>query len=350
MKTEPYYKLWHRILSSAQRDNFPLRVMFELTYNCNFKCGHCYIPPSYREKYKKRELKREEVFSILGQLKDMKCFYLGFTGGEPFLRPDMIDILEYSKRCGFEVIIYTNGSLIDDKTANALARIRPNKVDITIPAVSEEAFRQVSGVSGARERVFNAIKLLRKKGINLGFKTCIVRANESEAGKIRRFARQLGVFHRVDDYPSCRLNGSKEPYSYRPKSAAKNFEFHNKSINDNYGCMKSEAPLTAKDIFRCGAGFTQAAITPAGELKTCLMIDHPKYRILEVSLKEAWQRLSRLIESVKPEQGYECDKCGLKAYCDWCPARAWLEKKTFVHCNSEDRLQAEARYHAIHRD
>src|SRR3989338_2550985 len=143
MENQSYNSFWQRTHKSAREKHFPLRMMFELTYRCNFKCGHCYVPPSYR---RKGELKTKEVFSILDELKEVGCFYLGFTGGEPFIRKDIIDILWYAKRKGFEVIIYTNGSLIDENLADELARLKPNKVDITIPALSVDAFERISVV------------------------------------------------------------------------------------------------------------------------------------------------------------------------------------------------------------
>lgn len=349
MKLQSYQNFWQRIHKVAQVKSFPLRVMFELTYRCNFKCRHCYVPKGFVKKYKRKELKTKEVFSILDQLKELGCFYLGFTGGEPFLRPDIIDILGYAKQRGFEVIIYTNGSLIDKKMAEYLFRLRPNKVDITIPAISEEAFRQVTGVNGAREAVFNAIRFLHKKNINVAVKTCVVKTNESEIDGIRRFAGHLGIFHRVDDYPSARLDGSKAPYRLGTRTVPESLESQECGAMDNCNFKGSKKAATIKDLFKCGAGFTQAAITPAGELKLCLMIDYPKYRILEISLNEAWQRLGRFMRSIALNQDYKCDKCLLRVYCNWCPAEAWLEKKTFVDCNLKNKLQAEVRYHAAHR-
>ena len=89
-----------------------------------------------------------EIHRILDQLRDIGCFYLGFTGGEPFMRNDIMDILWYAKKSGFEVIIYSNGSLIDEKIADELADLRPNKVDITIPGMSKDVFEKISGDDG----------------------------------------------------------------------------------------------------------------------------------------------------------------------------------------------------------
>jgi MoaA/NifB/PqqE/SkfB family radical SAM enzyme len=107
IRSQSYNNFWQNIHCSGKKHAFPLRVMFELTYRCNFKCPHCYVPFKYR---KCKELETKEVFAILDQLKDIGCFYLGFTGGEPFMRKDILDILWYAKKKGFEIIIYTNGS------------------------------------------------------------------------------------------------------------------------------------------------------------------------------------------------------------------------------------------------
>ncbi|MFH1201781.1 MAG: radical SAM protein [Candidatus Omnitrophota bacterium] len=362
MKTQSYSNFWQEIHNSAKTEGFPLRVMFELTYKCNFSCKHCYVPENYR---KKRELKTREVFLILEQLKELGCFYLGFTGGEPFTRKDILEILLYAKRCGFQVIIYTNGSLLDKKIVDALARLRTNKVDITIPAMSKSAFERISGVANSRDKVFRAIDLLYKKGVNLGFKTCVLKENENEIKDIRDFTRSLGALHRLDTMLSRRLNGSSEPYKYRGRlkenldagcqildTSKVNLKEHERESNIENRTSK------IKDLFRCGVGVSQAAITPQGELKMCLMIDYPKYKILnshfvprlsslvhrKEGLKEAWEELKSLVSTIKPDKNYQCYKCELKAYCKWCPGRGWLHQRNFTACDPDYRTWAESRY------
>ncbi len=339
MKTQPYNNFWQQIHDTARKKGTLLRVMLELTYNCNFKCKHCYVPQSYRKK--KGELKTEEVFSILDQLKQIGCFYLGFTGGEPFVRKDIMDILRYAKRCGFEIIIYTNGSLIDEKMADELALLRPNKVDITIPAMSKDAFEKISGVSGSRDKVFNSIEFLHKRKVNLGFKSCVLKENETEIKEIQDFAASLGAPHRLDDLLSPRLDGSEEPYKYRGEMI-KSREQDRPSVLDCRLSERDESPeLITDNLFKCGVGVSQAAITPFGELKMCLMIDYPKYNILEGCLRNCWQRLKELTSDIKPDEKYQCNKCELEPYCKWCPAKAWLYNKTFTFCEPEGRGKAE---------
>ncbi len=344
MKSQSYNNFWQRIHRAAKNNGSPLRVMFELTYRCNFFCRHCYVPQSYR---KYNELKTKEVFSLLDQLKEIGCFYLGFTGGEPFIREDIIEILWYAKRCGFEVIIYTNGSLINDKIASELQRLRPNKVDITIPAISKDAFERISRVSGSRDKVFRAIDLLYKKGVNLGFKTCVLKEDEDEIKDIQEFANSLGALHRLDNMFSPRLDGSKEPYRYRGrlkntlqatrKDNLEECDFDTENLIPN----TSDRTRITGNFFKCEVGVSQAAITPFGELKMCVMIDYPKYNILKSSLKDTWKKLKELVENVKPDENYQCDKCELAPYCKWCPARGWLENRNFTSCDPESQRRAE---------
>jgi len=347
MRPQAYLNFRSRIQKIAQKSSLPLRMMFELTYRCNFSCGYCYLPLDYRGKSQEEELSTRQIFSILSQLAEMGCFYLGLTGGEPFIRPDILDILWFAKKKGFEIIIHTNASLIDKKIAQELGRIRPNKIDITLAALSRPVFKRICGKAQDRDKVLEAIKLLDQEKINLGFKTCVLKENFRQIEKISALAANLGALHRTDYRLFPRLDGSSEPLKYRNSipSILSNME-------DELFCsdIKTQASRHAptdrrgnnRHLFFCTAGSTHAAITPKGELKICLMIDFPKFKILDNSLKHAWERLKALVSSFKLDKDYRCYSCELRAYCNWCPARSWLQERSFKACSSDSRLWAQA--------
>jgi len=338
VKVQAYDNFWQNIHRSAKAKGIPLRVMLELTYRCNFSCRHCYVPYSYR---KTKELPLKKIFLILDQLKDIGCFYLGFTGGEPFMRKDILQILRYAKKCGFEIIIYSNGSLINERIAKELSQLRPNKVDITIPAINKDNFEAISGLSGSRDKVFKAIELLEKNKVALGFKTCVLKENQNEIKEIKDFAQSLGAFHRLDDMLSRRLDGDAAPYRYRGVLSVV-------SKKENADCFvvthrggASRNDTVDINLFKCGVGVSQAAITPQGELKPCLMIDSPRFKILESSLGQAWQDLKSFISKIKVDTNYKCNRCNLEVYCKWCPGHAWLYNKSFTACVPQDQQKAE---------
>lgn len=353
IRTERNENFWQKIHNVARNNKIPLRVMFELTYRCNFFCRHCYVPLEHR---KLKELKTKEIFSILDQLKEIGCFYLGFTGGEPFMRKDILPILRYAKKNGFELIVYSNGALINKRLADELAALSLNKIDITIPAMSKSAFENISGLQGSHGRVFKAVALLHKNRINLGFKTCVLKNNESEIGAIQDYTSSLSAMHRLDDVLSRRLDGSADPYKYRGR--LKDKPASGKTTDPEEGCDYPKGPLGTKnvavpnfikadkrepkdkDLFKCGVGLTQVAITPQGELKPCLMIDNPRF-FIGSSFTSAWDKLKDFISKINPDENYKCNDCNLQQFCKWCPARSWLYSGSFTSCDPENRKKAE---------
>jgi len=333
IKGVDYGFFWQKIHAHARKRGVALRVMFELTYRCNFRCRHCYVPCAYQRRY--AQLTKKEIFLILDQLKDAGCFYLGFTGGEPLMRGDTPEIIAYAKQKGFEVIVYTNGSLITSELAKRLGGLGLNKVDITIPAVSRRVFRIITGVD-ARDAVFRGIELLRKEGVPLGFQTCLLEENAVEKKKIEAGSAALRVMHRWDGKFTARLDGSPEPFRYRGKKVRALIA--RLAPPEDSVCRQDAQLCVEEELFSCGAGWSQAAITPAGELKMCLMIDYPKYSILESSFADCWERLKKLQRAIKPDAQYQCPQCHLQKFCKWCPGMSWLHNRTFTSCDYASRF------------
>lgn len=94
----------------AVKNRIPLNVSIELLTSCNFKCKHCYIP-----QHDNIGLSFSTIESILHQLRDMGTFDIIFTGGEIFLRDDIVDIVSLARKLFFNVSLFTNISLLDEK-------------------------------------------------------------------------------------------------------------------------------------------------------------------------------------------------------------------------------------------
>ena len=131
MKYSKIYHGIHRLYSLIPYHIFPngyafppLQIFFELTYDCNLRCKMCQFLPlisNYHESEdKKNELTTDEVKSVIDQIP--RWSLITFTGGEPFLRNDFIDILKYtSKKNTFHVV--TNGTLLDKELVNNLVSL-----------------------------------------------------------------------------------------------------------------------------------------------------------------------------------------------------------------------------------
>ncbi|MFH1593478.1 MAG: radical SAM protein [Candidatus Omnitrophota bacterium] len=153
--------LFRGMRRKRREKRMPFSIMYELTYRCNFTCPHCYLGPQSEKK--KKELGTEGVKRVLDQLKCLGVYRIGFTGGEPLMRKDIFEILDYANRCGFRFGLLTNGYLIDAKTADKLKKINVDKVDITFNSMCPETFAALSGAGDGYEKVLGAITLLLKR-------------------------------------------------------------------------------------------------------------------------------------------------------------------------------------------
>src|SRR5215212_8534521 len=90
-------------------------VVWNLTRTCNLKCVHCYTD-SAAQKYP-NELSTDQCKEVLKDLADFKVPAVLFSGGEPLVRQDLFELAAYARELGLHVVLSTNGTLIDAKTA-----------------------------------------------------------------------------------------------------------------------------------------------------------------------------------------------------------------------------------------
>ena len=88
----------------------PLTVIFNLTNRCNTKCRHCYA--GYFSRDTSRELSTQEVKRLIQDLKDNGCLRISFSGGEPLLREDIPELIDYAQALGLSVTLNSNGILV----------------------------------------------------------------------------------------------------------------------------------------------------------------------------------------------------------------------------------------------
>jgi len=343
-----------KLQSASRASRLPVRAMFELTYRCNFSCLHCYNSDGQKAAKPKDELTTEEIFRIIDEIRSLNCFVLGFTGGEVFVRRDAMDIFRYAKKSGFEVLIYTNGYYIDEKIADELKELSPNKVDISLHGFSKNTFEAVTQAPGSRERVYRAIGLLSERKVPLGMKSNFFEINKEEIPSIKKYADSIGALYRFSPDFFGRNDGSKGPYQYQlepdeiermeeilyPRIPSLAGHPADGMMSENEAARKTDAP---KPIFSCGVGYTDLVINPFGEVKPCIEFDRPTFKIKGSSVRECWQMVMNYVDKINLTDDYECKHCDIKQYCTHCPASGYLATGNFTECNPYARKKAEYR-------
>lgn len=171
----------------------PTYVGFALSYKCNLKCRHCYSNAGSKIS---NELSTEECFNVIDQLAKMKVFQVGFTGGEPLMKENVLDIIEYacSKKV-FNVFIPTNGTLLTDRMAKALKNRGVYLVRISLDGINPATHEKFRGVRGSWKSTMNALKILKKYKIRIQLSTCVNRDNLNELDGIYNLGKKLGIHH-----------------------------------------------------------------------------------------------------------------------------------------------------------
>lgn len=363
-KLSNYYYKQQDLFKKAVQNILPLTAMFELTYKCNLRCRHCYVVPDMhnglRDGGLRRELDTRQVFNILDQLAEAGCLNIGFTGGEPFVREDIIDILEYARKKAFNIIVFTNGTLITPQMANILKGLNINKVDISFHTTHKDTFDWLTKVKGTYKKVLRSVRLLKERGVDIYLKTTAMTINRDDLINIKHLAKKIGVHFRWGLEITPGWHGKKENLKFRLKSEEifelqKNMQENAEIEYDKLDILKKkdiELGIALKNrmrkryridhqrLFRCGAGRSEMVINPYGEMRICFDILSPAYQILKGNLNEGWRILSDYVKSASPGSNYRCHRCKLAPYCNTCPARRWLECGDLSTCSPYHKKMA----------
>jgi len=125
-----------------QLNQIPVHAQFAVTYRCNARCIHCYYGDFLR---KTSEFSLSEIMCLLKRLAKEGTLDIGFTGGEPFLRKDFLDIARYARKLGFLINIATNASLITKYKAKELSLLYPSLVRVSLYGGGREAYSKITG-------------------------------------------------------------------------------------------------------------------------------------------------------------------------------------------------------------
>ena len=159
-------------LAKSASERRPI-VVWNLTRTCNLKCQHCYTDSANR-RYE-GELTTEQCRTVLDDLAAFKVPAVLFSGGEPLSRPDVLDLAAYARSKGLHVVLSTNGTLIDRKTAERLKELEFAYVGISLDSAFPEVHDHFRGVSGAYERTMRGFRHCVEVGQKVGLRLTLTR-------------------------------------------------------------------------------------------------------------------------------------------------------------------------------
>jgi len=293
----------------------PICLTWELTYGCNLACVHCLSSSGRRDP---RELTTSELFAVVDELAAMQVFYVNIGGGEPTLRPDFWELLDYCVEAKVGVKFSTNGSRITPAAAARVASTDYVDAQISIDGADAATNDAIRG-DGSFALALAAMDHLADAGMR-GFKVSVVvtRENLDQLDDFRSLADRFGAQLRLTRLrPSGRgadvwdrlhptAEQQRQLYSWlieRPDVLTGDSFFHLSALGE---------PLPGLNL--CGAGRVVCLIDPIGDVYACPFVLHEQFKAGSVrdagGFTAVW-RGSELFTSLRePDSPGACASCG----------------------------------------
>src|SRR5246500_1786366 len=186
----------------------PICLTWELTYACNLSCVHCLSSSGRRDP---GELSTAECKRVIDELERMQVFYVNIGGGEPTVRPDFWELVDYATSHQVGVKFSTNGVKIDEQAARRLAASDYVDVQISLDGATAQVNDAVRG-AGSYATARWAMDHLRAAGF-AGFKLSVMmtRHNIGQLDELKALADSYGAQLRL-----TRLRASGRGAGTRP--------------------------------------------------------------------------------------------------------------------------------------
>jgi mycofactocin radical SAM maturase len=294
----------------------PICLTWELTYACNLECIHCLSSSGRRDPH---ELTTDQAKRVLDELANLQVFYINIGGGEPMIRRDFFEILEYSVSRGIGVKFSTNGAFIDADNARRLATMDYVDIQLSLDGADAATNDAVRG-AGSYDTVRRAMDHLRDAGFE-GFKISVVvtRHNIDQLDAFKALADAYGAQLRITRLrPSGRgadTWAQLHPTNEQQRVVYKWLLAHGENVltGDSFFHLNALGE-SLPGLNLCGAGRVVCLIDPVGDVYACPFVIHEQFKagnVLETGgFTAVWRESDLFTELREPQSAGACASCG----------------------------------------
>jgi len=175
-------------------NTLPVLSEVAVTYRCNLACLFCYAACSCRQGSAEAEMSTDEVKRVLEIIRrDARVPSTSFTGGEPMLRSDVVELVEAAKSAELRVNLITNGTLIDASVARELHQAGLDSAQVSLEGVTTGTHDGLTRVPGSFEASLKGVRCLRDAGVAVHTNTTANRRNLEELAELPALVKELGL-------------------------------------------------------------------------------------------------------------------------------------------------------------
>ena len=301
----------------------PICLTWELTYACNLACVHCLSSSGKRDP---RELSTAQCKAIIDELERMQVFYVNIGGGEPTIRPDFWELVDYAGEHRVGVKFSTNGVRITPEVAARLAASDYVDVQISLDGATAEVNDAVRG-AGSFDMATRALENLSAAGFSdAKISVVVTRHNVGQLDDFKALADRYGATLRITRLrPSGR---GADVWDELHPTAAQQVELYEWLVAHGDGVLTGDSffhlsglgqPGALAGLNMCGAGRVVCLIDPVGDVYACPFAIHDRFLAGNVlsdavdgfgGFDNVWKNSALFNELREPQSAGACGSCG----------------------------------------
>ena len=333
-------------------------VIFELTYKCSAQCIHCYNIGATRNDNEQncrgalKEMSIVDYKRVIDELYELGCYKVCLSGGDPFSKSIVWEIIEYlyEKEIAFD--IFTNGLAITSNVER-LINFYPRLVGISIYSAIPEVHDRITRIRGSLKRSLNVASQLSEYGVPLTFKCVVMKPNIKSYHLVKQLAIEYGAVCQLEANLCMGVDGDISMINHlRLSQEQLEILLRDKDISLYVGVdlpNEGKVPKPA-DAYPCGGGYLFYTIMPTGEMIVCTSLHYVLGNTSEQSISNilAGEPLKRWRNTTIGN----IDGCGNSPKCDYCNlccGNNFSEHGMFTKPSSVNCWMAEVRYNLMQK-
>ncbi|QMV02776.1 pyrroloquinoline quinone biosynthesis protein PqqE [Devosia sp. D6-9] len=168
--------------SVAEQYGIPLAVLLEMTHRCPLQCGYCSNPVEMERAG--NELTTEEWKKVLTELAEIGVLQVHFSGGEPTVRKDLVELVQHASDVGLYSNLITSAVLLSKEKLQALADAGLSHIQISFQAADPVLANRIGGFKNGHAKKLEAAGWAREVGLPLTVNAVMHRQNMSQLPEI----------------------------------------------------------------------------------------------------------------------------------------------------------------------
>ena len=306
----------------------PLGVQLDLTYRCNERCIHCYLDHEDHG-----EMTTAEILGLLDQLAAAGTFFLNISGGEIFMRPDLLEIVEYARKLQFSVKLKTNAVMIRAAKAKRIAALNVESVQVSLYSHDAATHDEITKLPGSFKRTMEGVRFLRDAGVKVIFANVLMKQNADHYKQVQALADEMGIRYEVDATITPMMDGDRSILDLnmdpgRLAGVLQDASLLGDQVEQMRAPPRGPTPMEeAYETLPCSAGHTACYVSPYGDVTPCVQFPYKVGNVREQRFIDICRDSPQLndVRSIRVSDLQGCSSCVHGSTCTRCPGLAYLE-------------------------